>query len=425
MIVSRDILGFSTTSNMRRIMDINGFYVSIMRADKKSDDNGGLPPGIPIPVLPVDFLKSKPDFWIGGQGSYVCPIESDWALWFNWTMNKRDVSILTSVKGMNPLTGQRINGLGLEQYVENCPVHNTVLQHGRFCPLCNFKWPNQNYISNPNPFYLDGFRSADGVVRQFYFTEDMAKSVPEKVIGKDDTVPAFGFCFYNLKEQTANYEEGKRLKNKFPVEFTRSQPRCVRPALFDGESIKGMTLGKSRGSTYTLGGSTKMLGGVMPGVYTRMVSDGGPIGASSSTPDESSDDISAKNSGEATALYHSSLTSDSLSRGIEISADGGSDILKERSVRSMRTKSFRHSTLKKMSYRSPSAEVGIGAGAKIKQRFEKDRHSIEEWREKPSGIVRIYFVFREQFEKYASEGLHDLTGCKEGYLEGVPVGGTK
>ena len=217
--MSRDQLGFSTAPKMSRIMEANGHYAAIMRADKKKEDNAGLPSGVPIPCLPVDYLKDRPSFWIGGQNSFVCPVNSDWGLWFNWQANRRDISILTSVKGMNPLTGQRISGLGLEQYKEQCPVHKIPLKHGKFCSECNFKWPDQNYITDPTPFYLDGFRSEDGIVRQFYFTEDMAKSVPELCIGKDDTVPAFGFCFYQLKNNPRTYEIGKRLRDKIPEDW--------------------------------------------------------------------------------------------------------------------------------------------------------------------------------------------------------------
>jgi len=386
MIVSRDVLGFSTTSKMRRIIDINGFYVSIMRADKKSDDDGSLPPGIPIPCLPVDYLKDRPDFWIDGQGSYVCPIESDWALWFNFTMNRRDISILTSVKGMNPMTGQRINGLELEQYVERCPVHNIVFKHGRYCSSCNFKWPNQNYLTDPNPFYLDGFRSADGIVRQFYFTEDMAKSVPEQVIGKDDTVPAFGFCFYNLKKQTETYEDGNRLKNKFPESFTLAQPRRVKTSLFDVDSVKDISKSMLR---------SKMGGPISP--PTKCCSDS--VGIGSSSPD--------------------------LLSGFSADYERCRDIVSVNDIDRPISPPLLFDRIVEKRTRSLSAEVGIGAGAKIKQRFEKDRHLIEEWRSKPSGIIRIYFVFREQFEKYVSEGLHDLVGHEEGYLEGIQVGGTK
>lgn len=75
--MSRNILGFSIAPNMYRIIHKNGFYASIMRTEKKLNNDDNLPSGIPIPMMPVDYLKSRPNFWIGGYGSYVCSIESD------------------------------------------------------------------------------------------------------------------------------------------------------------------------------------------------------------------------------------------------------------------------------------------------------------------------------------------------------------
>jgi hypothetical protein len=69
------------------------------------------------------------------------------------------------------------------------------------------------------------------------------------------------------------------------------------------------------------------------------------------------------------------------------------------------------------------AEVGIGAGARIKQEFRKSTISVEDWKDKPEGIIRLYFVFQEQFEKMVEAGLNDLSGNKEGYLASLPVGG--
>ena len=88
---------------------------------------------------------------------------------------------------------------------------------------------------------------------------------------------------------------------------------------------------------------------------------------------------------------------------------------------------FGSSTLDAECFETPlrkSAEVGIGAGAKIKQNFEKSKHAVEDWESKPAGVIRIYFVFQEEFEKYASAGFNNLEGNESGYLEGIQVGGS-
>lgn len=379
MITARNILGFSMTSNMQRVMSVNGNYASIMRAEKQTKNTGKLPTGIPIPVLPVDYLLDKPDFWIGGEGSYVCPIESDWAIWFNWQMNNSNTAVLSSVKGMNPITGQRINGIGLEQYKNKCPIHNCDFLHGKFCPECNFKWPDQNYICSPSPMYLDGFRSEDGTVRQFYFTEDMTKSIPELVIGKDDTVPAFGFCFYKLQNDNKMYEAGNRLKD-IPQQTVHissavrslSETKCMIADLLDGFHSEPRSASRS---------------------FMRCTS---PNYFSSCEAKHSvtTDGIS----NEVKTFYASSVLSSSML--------DESYILNERSI-------------------PTKLEVGVGAGVQIKQSICSDNREITEWKEKPAGIIRLYFVFREEFEKYVSSGLRDLTGYKDGFLNGLPVGGEK
>jgi hypothetical protein len=393
--ISRNAVGFSMAPNMCRVMESDGFFASIMRSDKKKDsDDSSLPPGIPIPVLPVDYLKSRPDFWVGGQGSYVCPVESDWALWFNWVMNNNDISILTSVKGMNPITGQRTSGLQLEQYKEKCPVHNVKFLHGQLCPECNFKWPEQNYIADPMPFYWDGFRSADGTVRQFYFTEDMMKSVPELVIGKDDTVPAFGFCFYQLKNRKTNYENGNRYKNKFPKEF-----RYSGSSGYSGDGSSGL-------SGYTGGGSSiRMKSLIHPDVFCRTISD-------------------LKADSSSISIYHTSSSADASSTLLNCCNTKSDSMSFTSSHDSMLGLGSAVPCAAAVTERSMTAEVGIGAGAKISQNIMRDRHSIDEWQEKPAGIIRLYFVFREQFERYVEDGLRDLSGMKEGYLNSIPVGGT-
>ncbi|MDO8640885.1 MAG: hypothetical protein Q7R33_05025 [Nitrosarchaeum sp.] len=419
----RDALGFSIAPHSCRVMKMDKYYASIMRAEKKTKDNTGLPTGMPIPTLPVDYLQNRPDFWVGGVGSYVVPVEDDWAIWFNWTMNGgQDLAVLTSVKGMNPLTGQRVNGLSLEQYVKKCPIHDESFSHGKFCKKCNFKWPEQNYITNINPMYLDGFHTTDGHVRQFYFTEDMMKSVPELVIGKEDTVPAFGFCFYAMKNaEKREFEMGKKYHDKNP----------------EG----------GWGYKYVGGGGGGLIFGgfVAPGVYTNCVSSGqtgcqgvsgfqGPTGSTGYSG--STGHIRSKSSRKMGKFSsNSTIGSQSL---LSMSSQNSSQCFYNNTQLDM-TASFDApiataaaatpvqedlSHLKK-SYAQKNAEVGVGAGARIKQHIRPDANDVNSWSEKPSGVIRLYFVFREQFESLVSQGLTDLAGSREGYLQDLPVGGAR
>ena len=408
----RDVLGFSITPFMQRVMNINGFFASIMRTGKKSEDSkDSLPPGVPIPILPVDYLKVKPDNWVGGEGSYCVPVDSDWGLWFNFTMNNpANTAVLSSVKGMNPITGQRIGGYDLEGYQEDCPIHNKPFSKGRLCTECGFKWPAQNYISLPNKYYLDGFRTPDGNVRQFYFTEDMAKSIPEKVIGKEDCVPAFGFCFYKLKNFKGNYEEGKHIKNEFPANCYSNHGAFLYSTGFACASAAPERL---YSSGLVPDGSMEF------GLGTDILCEG-----SRSKGTTLGGSVRGMSAGSSTSAYYSNASLDGVaqaSASSEVSYTKG--FVNTSDIKSKSTKSAE--SVMYHSFSSPiRAEVGIGAGAKIKQAFEKSHTPIEDWEKKPAGVIRLYFVFQEEFEKYASLGFNDLKGNESGYLEGLPVGGS-
>lgn len=404
----RDILGFSIAPFMQRVMVVNGFYASIMRTAKKSENSGTwLPPGVPIPVLPVDYLKVKPESWCLGANSYVCPVNSDWGLWFNFSMNNpENTAILPSIKGMNPLTGMRTEGYGLQEYRDECPIHKKHFSKGNLCEECGFKWPYQNYLSQGNA-YIDGFRMPDGNVRQFYFTEDMAKSVPELVIGAEDTVPAFGFCFYKLKDFKRKWEDGERIKNKFPFNTT-SQSSFI-------GGLSGM-----RGGTdhYFTGcaGSKSIRGYTMDSYHPEMYDKlGSSVVRESLDIAERSDFIMGITRSKTLSAEASTSESSLAESRCYFSSSASSDMI---TAYADTDRSYSEVLVRN------SAEVGIGAGAKIKQGFAASKHAVEDWESKPAGVLRIYFVFQEEFEKYASAGFNNLEGNDSGYLEGIPVGGS-
>ena len=111
-----------------------------------------------------------------------------------------NTAILPSCKGMNPLTGQKLEGMVLEQFADKCPIHNKSFAHGRHCEECGYEWPPQNWVSHSNTLWWDGFRQPDGSVRQFFFTDEDKRDIATAVIGKKNTVPAFGFAFYQPKQ---------------------------------------------------------------------------------------------------------------------------------------------------------------------------------------------------------------------------------
>lgn len=380
----KDALGFSVAPKMQRLISLNGFHAAIMRAEKKTKDNDGLPSGLPIPVLPVDCLNEHPKDWVPGEGSYVIPVNPEWGLWFNWTMNDpARTAVLPSVKGMNPITGERSSGYDIKKIEDKCPIHDEPFKTGKYCEKCDFRWPSQNFVSDPNPMYMDGFRQPDGTVRQFYFTEELAKSIPELVIGKEDTVPAFGFCFYKPKESVSYPDPGKRYKDEFPEDrYSNIYTTSMDSYSFSSESKKFKGSLRSR----TLSDSYFTLNSSHSDRELRCCSDGMAV--------------------------RSAFFSSTLNEGSESYTDGGlisppSEHIKPDSFSPLMEK-----------------EVGVGAGAKIAQDFKSDARDISYWQEKPSTVIRLYFVFQDEFSYYVSKGIRNLEGNKEGYLSGLPVGGS-
>ena len=100
-----------------------GFSASLMKSKKLENRGDGrshaLPPGQSLPVIPVSNLPGCPQSWSREPGTYVCPIDTGWGIWFDFTMNdKENTAVVASVKGLNPITGMPLDGPGLESYVE-------------------------------------------------------------------------------------------------------------------------------------------------------------------------------------------------------------------------------------------------------------------------------------------------------------------
>lgn len=366
-------------------MKVGKFQATLMRAERLPDRGHphSLPPGSPISVIPVDRLPGVPKSWIGGPGSYVCPVDSECGLWFDWTMNdKLNTAVLASVKGMNPITGQKIESLALNQYQEKCPVHDVEFKgEDRFCPKCDYKWPPQNYVCSPNTLWWDGFRQPDGTVRQFFFTDEEKRDIASIVIGKKNTVPAFGFAFYEPKKRreepkiesnpwyfyggTYSMGTGPNYNNNYNYQIGMPKD-SVNDNTFDDGHVNTVFLNNA-GS----GGSSCNSG------Y-------GPVSADCAGPNEKIGPVSAR------------------------SADPGEKILERK------LKAFNASPVPK--------EVSVGGGAEIKQDLMADTLSVKDWKKKPSALMRLYFVFEDQFAEILKGGIVDLDGKDGGYLDGLPVG---
>ena len=192
------------------IMEHKGYKAQVMEAPRLvGDSNFGLPPGQPIDAYPVDVFIKIPENWMKGPGIFVVPVKKNKGLWFNFRQNSEiNTAVIMTVKGCNPITGLQTSGFHLEKYEKSCPKHGCDFLAERFCPECNYKWPDRNFLSG-DPLWWDVWKTSDGIGRQFYFTEDELKDIATHKIGSENTVPAFGFAFYSPKERRPEKEPAR------------------------------------------------------------------------------------------------------------------------------------------------------------------------------------------------------------------------
>jgi hypothetical protein len=380
---------------MAKLMEFKGFTAQIMEAARLTgNEEHGLPSGSPISIFPVSAFKNHPKHWMEEDGCFVVPVKPNVGLWFDWTANDNlNTAIVPTVKGCNPITGLRTNGFALERYAKRCPKHDIEFKHERYCEECGYKWPVQNYIAAPNILWWDTWRAEGGTGRQFYFTEDMMKDIANHLIGKEDTVPAFGFAFYAQK--TKRY-----------------------PAFVPMDNLKWLGGGNPFGSPYIIGGYWTTFGPPQHETeYLRYTTCEGrdliTCGSSDAgvlRGDSSPNIMLCKNSSSAklnfnnVAMYNCSVENPVGLRGDE---DLKCAALEPES------KPEQFTSIK---------EVAVGAGAKIKQDLLADNYEFDSWKEEPDAVMRIYFIFENEFQHWKSFGIRDYEGCVNSMLDGLPVG---
>ena len=368
------------------LMEHSGCQSRIMKADRLVGDQVfRLPPGKVIPTIPIHCLPGCPESWVRGPGTYIVPAEVNVGLWFDWTMNQPNFAIIPSVKGMNPINGKKLDALKLEQYRDKCPDHDIALAHNRHCEKCGYDLPPQNYVSYPNKLWWDGFRQPDGTVRQFFFTEDDARDIASAVIGKENTVPAFGFAFFKTKKE-------RFIEREITRGFNFNEPVCSE---FSESAIDHSDFG------------TLVL-------YSASISE-----------DNTKGFISTSNSND-NILFKKSSSKMSAKR----SGAGGTSIKLCSASRSMSHPEISpyeidHSIAEEPRDISPQQikDVSVGAGARINQMLEVDTLALDEYKEDPYALIRLYFVFQSQLKQILDlGGINPLENKPEGYMENLKVG---
>jgi hypothetical protein len=372
------------------IIEHNGYRAQIMESDRLTGEQTfGLPSGSPLPVYPVDMFLKAPENWIKGPGSFVIPVKPNKGLWFNFRMNSEiNTAVIMTVKGVNPITGMQTSGFHLEKYETKCPKHGCDFLSERFCPECNYKWPDRGYLSQ-SPLWQHGFRTEDGIVRQFYFTEDELRDVASALIGKENTTKnALGFAFYSPKERRSEPVDGIKME-PLTIYNYHNYP----PYYWPNGYWAGCCWYDGQGYYYPY--------------YSYW---------------SYQNDIKLYNS-SSVGKGSSAMSSSSSENAVlgTICADNSSGELKTSSC----SVNFASNGSPQAQYCASSEEIkdiSVAAGAKISQGIPEDPYALDTWKEKPDSVMTVYFVSEKQLEQIRSGGIRDLVGSKEGMLSAVPIG---
>lgn len=405
-------------------MKVNGLTCQFNMPDALKSRKGhdgeeiahSLPPHKRVVAYPVDEYPACPDTWMHGSSkssSYFLAIEEGKGMWLDFNGCNRDnydVAAVVSVQGVNSVTGQKTDVMRLEQYKTKCPVHDVEFQQDRFCPECKYKWPAQNYIATTGTpsgnFWLDGFRSKDGVVRQYIFTADEAKGVAAKKIGKD-RVFAIGIAFYRSKKPKP------------------TPPPAPTRAVYSASLTKTCSLSPYKG--LAAGGG----GGVESDVYYSP-NYGGP-----SLDSDDSSDIGPIGTADAVLSYapqqetktKSSTLAESLKATFSLPKQQHTNSIKcnLRSVdKEVKTSAgivlpdvITEKQFEVMPQINPKT-YEVGAGARINQEVYPDPKDLDYWEPEPAGMIYINYTDSETVATILAAGRREEK--EEGMLEDVAVG---
>lgn len=441
-----DFNGYLLTMRDKTEMSVNGLKATFHMPEAVARQVNGdgtervapLPRGNPRPAFKVDEYPACPASWEHGSAkasSYFVPTVANKGLWLDFNANRQhthEVAVVVSIQGVNALTGQKTMPIRLEQYRENCPVHNVAFKQDRFCEKCKHNWPAQNYIAStatPHGFlWLDGFLSKDGVVRQWIFTEEEMKGVASQIIGKE-RVPAIGIAFYLSKN-----------------------PKPPRPAQILRGGFAGPTLGSKWGSPGVFGMTSGKIGSVnnlsTPDwygneesiSYTCSVGPAGPSGPSGGvvgavgaqgfeTLASVTPEVEEKTSGGIPLP-----DADDGSRGISGSpasarrrrrGPGGSSAGSyKRSATGPGSPGYEMNKTFNRQYAVPIPEekvkkLEVGVGAKIDQTIHADPQSLDYWQEEPAGFIYINYCTLADAAAIIAAGKREEKA--DGFLDGLKL----
>jgi hypothetical protein len=357
------------------LMRANGCSVGFnMPEALEGETTFGLPPYRKRMPYLVDKFPSCPADWMRSEGklkSYFVPVIEGDGMWLDFNNNEfntHHIAIVVSVQGVNPITGLPCTDAHLEQYIEECPKHKIKFGPDRYCKKCDYKWPKQNYLcttGTPSGYlWLDGFRAADGLVRQYLLTAEKMKGVASNIIGKD-RVFAIGVSFFLSKEKKPSPPPSRSITATGSFPLIQASPNW--------QYVDNSSSGEWNDSDDT---------------YTTCDSLGFCQGYSSNK------------------LFDISCSSvDSGLKGSFSKKKAGIPRGVLRATNIVKTK-----------------KLEVAAGAKINQSVYDDPEKLDYWHNEPESIICINYCLEAEARKIIEGGMVDIEGSKEGFLKDIPVG---
>ncbi len=421
-----------------------------------ADDISNLPNLAPVKVYAVDEYPACPDNWEHGSdiaGSYFVGLAEDGALWLDFNEcfdHTHDVAVVLSVQGINPITGQTMvgdNPLRMEQYHKKCPIHGTEFKQDYFCDDCGFSWPGQNYVSTTGTpfgmFWLDGFRTPDGNVRQYIITAEKMRGIAAQVMkNSEDRVFAIGVAFYLSKDKKPEMPKGTPRPSQVISGgggVTGTQPMFFSPMHTPQPWNKGRfasppaymgypsSVSSSAGSSNSIGS----LGGQHTNSVLRSTTKGKLTAQNLSVEDQLRGVAE-----DQTIVTHHAFDVDAGAENIisaALDADGGDELAASMAEPIRNSLSYEDDdlgavdslevldTFEHIETVTPVKKLEVGAGALVSQRVYDDPKNLKKyWEETPAGMIYINYCDVETLKRILDGGKKATK--KDGFLNGVQVG---
>ena len=394
-------------STQNYLMRNNGFSVGFNAPEALSGEGFfRLPPYAKRMSYLVDKYPACPKDWMRSEGivkSFFVPVKEGNGMWLDFNENENhthNLAIVISVQGINPITGLPCNDAQLEQYIEECPKHKTKFGPDRYCEKCGYKWPKQNYISTTGTprgrLWIDGFRTAEGVIRQYILTSEKMRGVASNIIGKD-RVYAIGLSFFVSKEKkpvknddvlrSGSTYGGNGIIYKNPTFFSPVHT----PVNWQVPNSPDIIMGdwnQDDSPPYT--------------TFSSIVSNDAIKGISPGVSAKTFDYSSVKDGRKRTKGLKLAVAPEAGVCGAE---EAEAEISYLSAPMSIQTK-----------------KLEVGAGAQINQPIYDDPERLDFWHDKPESIIVINYATEKDVMSIIEGGEVNIEGHKEGFLKEIPVG---